>query len=117
MPGGFQDFAELETISVTLVHLNGRDVPIERLIALGALNSLPDHVDGTDEFPAFGRVLREDLRQIQLAFPSLGQEAAAHLLGAIVPEAGIQSRVTPADGAIPLDVPDQIRFGGLSRQG
>ena len=90
---------------------------VERLEPLGALDPLADHVDGADQLAALGGVFGQDLGQVELAVAGLGEQAAADFLGAVVPEPGVEPGIPPADGAIPLDVPDQVRLGGLGRQG
>ena len=117
LSGGFQDLAQLEPVPLALVYVGGWDVPVERLVLLGPLDSLADHVDGADEFTTLRRIIRQDQGQIELAFAGLGEEPAADLLGAIVPEAGVQSSIPPAGGAITLDVPDEVRLGRLGGQG
>ena len=87
-----------------------------RLVAAGALNALADHVDRPDQLAALGRVLGQDQVQVELAGAGLREQPAADLLGAIVPEAGVEPGVPPADGAVPLDVVDQVRLAGRGRQ-
>ena len=87
-----------------------------RLVSLGPLDPLADHVDGADQLAALGGVLAENLVQVELAVAGLGEQPAADLLGAVVPEPGIEPGVPPADRAVPLDVADQVGLGRLGRQ-
>ena len=94
-----------------------RALVVERLVPLGPLDPLADHVDGADQLAALGGVVGQDQVQVELAGAGLAQQPAADLLGAVVPEAGVEPGVPPADGAVALDVADQVRLGGLGRQG
>ena len=47
---------------------------------------------------------------------ALPSSRTADLLGAVVPEAGVEPGVPPADGAIALDVVDEVRLGGRGRE-
>ncbi len=112
---GFEDFSQFELISLATIEIGGGSRrSIERLEPLGALNSLPHHVDGPDQLPAVRRVLRQNLRQVELSVPRLGEKTAADFLGAVIPEPGIKPGIAPADRAIALNVANQIRFGRLS---
>ena len=86
-------------------------------MAAGPLDPLADHVDGPDQLAALGGVVGQDQVQVQDARPGLAQQAAADLLGAVVPEAGVEAGIAPADGAVPLDVADEVRLGRVGRQG
>ena len=113
---GFEDLAQLESIALALVEIGrgGRE-RVERLEPLGALDPLADHVDRPDQLAALGRVVGQDLGQVELTVAGLGEQAAADLLRAVVPEPGVEPGIPPADRAIALNVADQVRLGRLRR--
>ena len=89
---------------------------VEGLELAGPLDPLADHVDRPDQFATLRGVVGHDQVQVEHAGSSLAEQAAADLLGAVVPEAGVEPGVPPAGGAVALDVVDQLRFGRLGRQ-
>src|SRR4051794_21157069 len=85
---------------------------VERLMTLRPLDPLADHVDGPDEFPALGGVVGEDEVEVELPGAGLAQQPAANFLSAIVPEARVEPGAPPAEGAVALDVTNQLGSGG-----
>ena len=116
--GGFENFAELQAVALALVQIGrGGGEAVERLVAFGALDALSHHVDGPDELASLWRVFRQHQGHVELALAGLGQQAAANLLGAVVPKARIKPCVPPARGAVALDIANHVRLGSLGGQG
>ena len=116
--GRFEHFAEFATLAILAILIGaGGELLVERLEAAGALDALANHVDRANQFATFKGVVGEDQIEVQLAGAGLGQELTTNFLGAIVPKAGIEPGVFPADGAVALNAPHQVRFAGLRRQG
>ncbi len=116
--GGFEDFSQLEPRAIRLLRVKSRNVLlIKDLMPLGSLNALANHVDGSNEFATLRRVVRQNEVEIKLAGSGLAEKSAADFLGTVIPDAGIEPGVSPADGAVALDVADQVRLGGVRCQG
>ncbi len=117
MPGALENFAEFQPIALALVEVgNGRRKGIEGLEFLGSLHALAYHVDRSYQLAAFGRIIGEHLGQVELAVAGFAQQAAADLLGAIIPESGIEPGIPPADRAIALNIANKICFRRLRGQ-
>src|SRR5579864_3551352 len=97
-PRGLENFAELLAIARALIVIGAECVPfVEQLIRFGTLDSLAYEVDGPHELAALLGIVGQDQVQVELACPGLGQQPAADLLCAVVPEAGRDSRIPPTD--------------------
>jgi hypothetical protein len=90
---------------------------VERQMPLGPLDPLAHHVDGPDELAALGGIVGQDQVQLELARAGLPEESAADFLRAVVPEARVEVGIAPADGAVALNVADQVRLARVGRQG
>ena len=116
-PGGLQNFTELESIALTfIVTGRGDGKSINRLMPLGTLNPLANHVDRSHQLAAFGGVVGENLSEIKLPFAGLAEKTTANFLSAIIPDCRVQACITPTDGAIALDVAHQLGFRRLRRE-
>ena len=82
---------------------------VDRLVPLGTLDPLADHVDGADQLAALGGVVGQDLVQVELAVAGLAEQAAADFLGAVIPERGSSRAFRQQTVQIALDVADERR--------